>query len=249
MRIPNSECVVCRKPLYRRPYELAKVRYSACRQHREEAMRQAGATDAQKKGLAAGRRKGVNNRVGYRHDEATKEKITTKSKAFWAANPERSMARGAKIRGPLSPHWKGGPKRLNTAVRKLPEYRNWADAVKVRDAGCVDCRSTTNVEADHVVGLADLLSQHGITSTEAARGCAPLWDVSNGRTLCEACHYRRHGRAIPIPRERAQAMTCACRTCGVGFRVKPSRIKKGGGKFCSRRCASDGRRKDVQATA
>ena len=37
MRTPNTECVVCGKALYRRPFELARIRYAACLPHREQA--------------------------------------------------------------------------------------------------------------------------------------------------------------------------------------------------------------------
>ena len=54
MRTPNAACIICAKPLYRRPYELAKVRYAACMDHRAKAQSVVGVTDAQRKGLALG---------------------------------------------------------------------------------------------------------------------------------------------------------------------------------------------------
>lgn len=42
MRTPNTQCLLCAKPLYRRPYEMAKVRYAACMACRSEAQKVSG---------------------------------------------------------------------------------------------------------------------------------------------------------------------------------------------------------------
>jgi hypothetical protein len=221
------------------------VRHVACFAHRAEAQRLSGITEAQQNGLARGREKGTNHRAGYRHKEESKQKISASNKAFWAAHPGLARERGAKTRGPLHPAWKGGPKRLNLSVRGMTEYRRWADAVKFRDGACTDCGSTVNLEADHVVGLAILLVWHGVRNREDARACPALWDVNNGRTFCEACHYKRHGRTPPRPIQRVCAASRLCEVCGGKFSVKPSQLLKGHGRFCGKACASAAQRKSL----
>jgi len=194
MRTPNANCIVCGKPLYRRPNELAKVRHVACMEHRNEAQARAGLTDAQMAALAMGRRPGTNNRTGYKHREESKRKASVSHKAWCAANPDKVKARGEKVRGPNHYNWKGGCSRLNAALRRLTENRAWMDAVKASDGRCLVCGVTESLESHHIVPLAMLVGVHGIASRDQARECSPLWDLSNGMTVCARCHYKIHGR-------------------------------------------------------
>lgn len=194
MRTPNTKCTVCGKPLYRRPNELAKVRYVACMEHRNEAQERAGLTDTQKAALAIGRRPGTNNRTGYKHREESKRKASKSHKAWCSANHDKVKERGAKTRGNNHYNWKGGCSRLNAAIRRLTENRAWMDAVKTRDGKCLVCGSTEKLEAHHIVPLAVLVGVHGITNREQARDCAAFWDLANGMTACDRCHYKIHGR-------------------------------------------------------
>jgi len=194
MRTPNAKCIICGKPLYRRPSELARVRYVACMKHRNEAQDKCGITPAQYAGLAKGRKPGTNNRTGYKHRDESKRKIAESNKAFWKEHPDKAINRGKKTRGKLHYRWKGGCSRLNVAVRRLTENRKWMDAVKARDKKCLVCNSTKLLEAHHIVPLAVLISVHGITTQAAARECLALWDLANGITVCRKCHYTIHGR-------------------------------------------------------
>ena len=194
MRTPNAECCVCGKPLYRRPNELARVRYVACMEHRNEAQAKARLTEAQLAALAMGRRPGTNNRTGYKHREESKRKASASHKAWCAANPDRVKARGEKVRGANHYNWKGGSSRLNAAIRRLTENRKWMDAVKARDGKCLVCGAVENLESHHIVPLAVLVGVHGIANRDEARECAALWELSNGMTVCTRCHYKIHGR-------------------------------------------------------
>lgn len=201
MRTPNAACILCAKPLYRRPYELKKVRYFACMACRSKAQSVVGVTDAQRAGLSLGSIKGTNHRAGYKHREESKLQVSAANKRFWAANPEKALARGIQNRGAGAYNWKGGVSRLNVSIRQMNESRKWIDAVKVRDGACVKCGGVEDLESHHVVELAAIVERLGIRNRDDAREhAAQLWDIANGLTLCRPCHWAHHGR---VSREAA----------------------------------------------
>lgn len=193
MRTPNCACMVCKKPLYRRPADLTRVRHVACMTHRGRAQALSGITPAQRSALSLGRVKGTNHRAGYRHREESKAKTSASNKAYWAENPERAIARGRP--GDKHYRWKGGISKLNCSIRQMTENRRWMESVKVRDGACCRCGSKEDLEAHHKEGLAVLIERLGIMSRDDARvHGAVLWDKNNGETLCRRCHYEEHGR-------------------------------------------------------
>jgi hypothetical protein len=233
VRTPNAACVICTKPLYRRPSELARVRYAACIAHRAQAQSFVGVTEAQQAGLKLGRQKGTNYRpLGHRQTDSQKIKVSEKNRAFWAANPEKALARGEKTRGDKNVRWKGGATRLNTSIRQMTENRRWMDAVKNRDGRCLRCGSTDNLEAHHKVELHDLVERHGIRSRDEARACPELWSLGNGETLCQSCHYTEHGRDGRIVQRGRNPK--ACPGCGILF-------LKRGAVYCGPKCRDAGK--------
>lgn len=195
MRTPNVSCILCGKPLYRRPNELARVRYVACMAHRSEAQKVVGVTDRQQAGLSLGRGKGTNHRAGYQHRLESRAKASESHKRFCAEHPDRVADRAEKTRGERHYRWKGGTSRLNTSIRQMTENRRWMDAIKRRDGCCVRCGSVQRLESHHLKPLAELIEGLGIKNRDDARKhAAILWDFSNGETLCESCHYAEHGR-------------------------------------------------------
>lgn len=197
MRTPNSSCCICGKPLYRRPYELAQIRYVACMEHRGIAQTKMGSTDAQLKALELGREPGTNHRTGYKHREESKKKASDSHKRWCKENPEKVKERSLKTRGPNNYNWKGGSSRLNLAIRGMYENRKWSDGVRSRDCKCVSCGSPELLEAHHIVNLSELILKYDIKNTEDARKCEELWNLDNGVTLCMRCHYKEHGRRYP----------------------------------------------------
>lgn len=194
MRTPNCECLICKKPLYRRPHELKRVRHVACMAHRAEAQSISGVTPAQQAGLNLGRVKGTNHRSGYKHRHESKRKASESHKRWCAENPDKVAARGAKVRGEQHYQWKGGMSKVSQSIRQMTEYRTWAAAVRERDAACVRCGAIERLESHHKTPFAELLARYEIRTRDDARKCAALWDISNGETLCERCHYKEHGR-------------------------------------------------------
>lgn len=264
MRTPNTKCCICEKPIYRRPFELKKVRYVACYEHREQAKRQHSLTKAQKEALAMGRQKGTNHLEGIPKSEESKRKASESHKEWCAANPDKVKARGKKTRGKNHYNWKGGCSRLNAAIRRLTENRKWMDAVVRRDKVCMECGSETDLEAHHIQPLVELIDKNGIKNTQQARDSNELWNTANGKTLCEKCHCKLHGRKhsptgqgkrkLPKkerpsvvgknnPNYRGGKITIICPQCGNEFAVKQSEASKR--KYCSRRCANESHRKHI----
>lgn len=204
MRTPNCQCVICGKPLYRRPFELKKVRYVACIKHRAEAQRATELTKAQQTALSLGRTKGTNHLEGIPKSKESNVKRSKSIKKFLKEHPIELLERSKKIRGENHYKWNGGSSRLNTSIRSMNENRKWMDAVKKRDERCVVCGRSDNLESHHVTSLADLIEKYGIKNREQARECAELWDLSNGMTLCMEHHYQIHGRNYENQRRNIQ---------------------------------------------
>ena len=197
MRTPNCQCIICGKPLYRRPNELAKVRHVACMAHRAEAQKLSGITPAQHAGLSLGRRKGTNNLTGIPKSEESKRKRSESMKRWAAENPVAVVARSENNRAERHYNWKGGLSKLSQSIRQMTEYRKWMDAVKAKDGfKCVRCGANDNLESHHKRPFAELLKAHGVSSRDDARQCAELWDIENGETLCVHCHFEEHGRKL-----------------------------------------------------
>jgi len=194
MRTPNCKCIICEKPLYRRPGELASVRHVACMKHRAEAQVLSGITEAQLKGLSLGREKGKNHLAGIPKSEESKRRRSIAMKRWCAEHPRETIERCAVNRGENHYRWRGGANRLNTSIRTLTENRKWMDGVKAKDGTCSKCGSEECLESHHVIPLADLIERHSIKTRDQARDCAALWDLDNGMALCQSCHYAEHGR-------------------------------------------------------
>jgi 5-methylcytosine-specific restriction endonuclease McrA len=162
--------------------------------HRAEAQKLSGITEKQQAALALGREKGTNHRAGYKHKESSKRKTSMSHKIWCATHPDEVAARGEKTRGDKHYKWNGGSTRLNKSVRTMTEHRRWMDGVKERDKQCTICGSTNKLESHHIVELAVMIAENKIKNRDDARNCPALWDLNNGKTLCEDCHYKVHGR-------------------------------------------------------
>ncbi len=96
-------------------------------------------------------------------------------------------------RGKGSPVFKGeeATKPLRNRVMELPEYQLWHAEILKRDKYlCVLCSSRKDLEVDHIKRYLHIVQENNIKTTEDARNCKELWDISNGRTLCKECHRK-----------------------------------------------------------
>src|SRR3990167_1587936 len=137
------------------------------------------------------------------------ERIYCSRKCYGPAISERMKNRvvsaetRAKISGPNSPHWKGGPELYtsrNQLGRRSHEILKWKLAVFNRDSFiCQECGFSsdgTGLHAHHFKPWADFPELR--------------YEVSNGQTLCEVCHAIIHGKK---PGFRPEPAPCAC-DCG-----------------------------------
>lgn len=100
------------------------------------------------------------------------------------------------LRGKLARTWKGGVTPIMLLIRHCRKMREWRKAVFERDDyTCSNCgvRGRIILHADHYPrSFASIIRKYKIRTLEQAEACKPLWNVSNGRTLCEDCHRERH---------------------------------------------------------
>ena len=202
-RTPNCECIVCEKPLYRRPFELKKVKLVCCVGCRKEAYKQ-HPNEVSLKNLRLGREKGTNHLEGIPKSPESNDKRSLAHKKWCEENPGKVKARSKKTRGLKHYNWKGGSSKLQVAIRRMTEHRKWMDAVKERDKACVKCGSTNRLESHHKRPFAEIIVFNKIKNREDARNTPELWDIENGITLCEQCHYKVHGRNYDNQRKRVQ---------------------------------------------
>lgn len=103
------------------------------------------------------------------------------------------------LKGKDHPKYKGVERldNINRIVRELPESKAWILNVFTRDNyTCFFCKQRGGtLNCHHIKHLSTIITENGIESSEDARNCNELWDVSNGITLCEACHKKVHDKS------------------------------------------------------
>ena len=122
-------------------------------------------------------------------------------RGFKGSEKQKEMMRNRT--GKLHPNWKGGISKINKSIRGMEEYLQWRSDVFTRDDWtCQDCKKNKcYVTAHHIKSFALILKENNIKSRKEARECEELWNMSNGKTLCEDCHeltdnYRGRGKKI-----------------------------------------------------
>lgn len=109
-------------------------------------------------------------------------------------------------RGRNSHSYKNGNTTLNMQIRISALSRTWRKAVFERDDyTCQNCSSRSHkghplvIEAHHIKEFAEIVKEYNITTFEEASACEELWNISNGITLCRACHDKtKNGGPLKI---------------------------------------------------
>ena len=103
--------------------------------------------------------------------------------------------------GKNSPCWKGGVSSINDLIRECKKYSIWRNKVFKRDEyTCQKCGKVGGkIEAHHIKKLSNILAYIKkkfplMDLQKAAISYKPLWDITNGITLCDKCHKLKHKR-------------------------------------------------------
>lgn len=151
--------------------------------------------------------KGNKYTLGYKHTEQSKCIIKEASTQRWKDKDYR-LSVGRKIREGLNKYYikKNGANMndVKSQIRASFQYGDWRNQVFKRDNyTCQECgKSGCAVEAHHKMPFIVILKKYNIKTLEQALNCSKLWDVDNGKTLCEKCHndtkiiyrYTRYGK-------------------------------------------------------
>ena len=98
--------------------------------------------------------------------------------------------------GSLSPGWKSPGERRTPKIKMIRDsrqMRKWRLLCFQRDNfTCQKCGDNKggNLNADHIKPFSFILKENNIENIEDAMNCPELWDINNGRTLCEKCHKK-----------------------------------------------------------
>lgn len=113
-------------------------------------------------------------RVGWKHSKATRKKL-------------REQKLGKK-----NPSWKGGITPLYKQISGNIKYRQWrSDIFERDDYTCQNCGKRGGIiQAHHIKSFASIIKENKITTLDQALSCEELWNINNGKTLCEDCHKK-----------------------------------------------------------
>lgn len=87
-------------------------------------------------------------------------------------------------------NWQGGITKLMNAIRSCSKMDAWRKAVFKRDEykDVITGEESDNLNAHHIIGLAELVDMYNITTLEEALLCDAIWDIDNGMTLTRENH-------------------------------------------------------------
>lgn len=88
-------------------------------------------------------------------------------------------------------NWKNGKTSLSDTIRTDSLYKEWRKIIFERDNyTCQVCNKRGGkLNADHIYPISLVIDEECITK-ENYRKNKRLWDLENGRTLCEYCHKK-----------------------------------------------------------
>lgn len=100
-------------------------------------------------------------------------------------------------KGASHPNWNNGKtEKLRNIVKGNREYKIWRSKVFERDQWtCQNCKKVGGIlNAHHIKYFRNIVREFNIKTFNDALSCELLWDINNGITLCEECHYIVHHR-------------------------------------------------------
>lgn len=111
----------------------------------------------------------------------------------------RGVSQSINRRGENSATWKGGLTEERIWVRSCKKYKEWRDSIFKRDSWtCQKCGSNKGDKHAHHLNrftniIQDIHKKFPLFNLkDIAESYSPLWDISNGITLCKKCHRDTH---------------------------------------------------------
>jgi len=134
--------------------------------------------------------------LGKKRSDKTRIKISQAQKGKPLLLSEESRKkRGERIKGKKNYNWKGGITSLVQQIRHHYKYRQWRSDVFTRDDfTCQECEVRGGkLHAHHKdKSFSGILEEYKIKTLEEALDCEELWNINNGITMCQKCHYKKH---------------------------------------------------------
>ena len=107
------------------------------------------------------------------------------------SNSRSKMGKNNPMYGKVPWNYKGGIADVNSKIRGSKLYKRWSRAVKKRDGCCIKCGSIDKLEADHYpITFAQIMDKYKIKNVEQSNNCKEMFNLKNGRTLCNDCHKK-----------------------------------------------------------
>jgi len=142
--------------------------------------------EAIRKSFAEGR---VPSFTGMKHSKESKTKMSNSRKGQFLG--KMNPMYGVRLTKDKNGNWKGGITPLMASIRTMDKYLDWRIKIFTRDNyTCRECNDSIggNLEAHHIKKLAKIIREKAILTIEDAQVCKELWDINNGKTLCQECH-------------------------------------------------------------
>ena len=139
--------------------------------------------------------------TGKKHSEEAKQKIRKALKGVHRSDKTKRKISLA-MKGEKHWNWKGGLSSIRKQLSDTYEYKQWRQQIFIRDNfTCQKCNTksgcgyTVRLEAHHIIPFIKLVQEAKdymplINLYDACMLYTPLWDISNGITLCEKCHNK-----------------------------------------------------------
>jgi len=128
---------------------------------------------------------------GKKMSDSQKKNISLANKKAYS-DPILRKSLSDRQRGDKGHAWKGGLTDIKLSIRNSYQYRQWRSDIYTRDNfTCVLCNERGGkLNADHIKPFSIILHINNVKSLEEALNCSELWNINNGRTLCESCHLK-----------------------------------------------------------
>lgn len=178
MRTPNTQCVICIKPLYRRPFEFKEDKEFCCRECRSKLYRGKPSIWKSNLSLGCGWNKGMSKlkgdvlNYGRTRSKTTRELMSKAGTGrVFSSSHRKNISKGR-----LELYDKIGRK-PNRSYKWDTKYQKWRQAVLKRDNfTCQHCNSKDDLQTHHI--------KKWSTHSELR------YDLDNGLTLCVFCHRK-----------------------------------------------------------